>query len=109
RSVRRTSHFGSQSPGTPRHVRFFCCSPLPRFVGIFPAPSADPFLRRWEGGISGRGGVPGTAANAAGVGPNREPKWDVRRSDLTVRVTARVTPRLTPARVTLGVRLEVRL
>jgi len=37
----------------------------PSFVGVFAAPSADPFLRGWEGGVSARGGVFGGDPDAA--------------------------------------------
>src|SRR5713226_10567564 len=85
--------------------------PLPRFVpSVFlPTPAADPSLRGWEGGISGRGGVSDSVSSGAGAGRNCEAKSAVRRSGLTVRVTARVTGRVTESTVTLAVKLDVTL
>jgi len=48
------------------------------FVGVFAAPSADPFLRGWEGGISGRGGVFVAVFDGAGASRNYEEKSAVR-------------------------------
>ena len=89
---------------TDEKLRF---APAPFLCMFFPISAADPFLRRWEGGISGRGGVSGTASSGAGANSNCETKSAVRRSGLTVRVTARVTARLTEFTVTLTVRLDV--
>jgi hypothetical protein len=51
--------------------------------------------------------VSNTAANAAGVGLNREAKSPFRRWKLTARVTAEMTWRPTKSKITLAVSLDV--
>src|SRR5713101_7749661 len=62
-----------------------------------------------EGGISGRGGVSGTASNGAGANPNYEAKSGVRDTKLTAKVIVWVTPKLTKSTINLLVRLMVTL
>jgi len=81
--------------------------PLPRFECFLPTPAADPSLRRWEGGISGRGGVSGSASDGAGASRNCEPKSAVRYPKLTTKVIVWVTPKVTKSTITLLVRLMV--
>ena len=76
---------------------------------FFPISAADPFLRRWEGGISGRGGVSTTASNGAGANPNCEAKSALRNAKLTTEVIVRVTAKLTNSTINLAVRLMVTL
>src|SRR5713226_189395 len=85
--------------------------PLPRFVpSVFlPTPAADPSLRGWEGGISGRGGVSDSVSSGAGAKRNCEAKSALRDAKLTTNVIVRVTPRLTKSTINLLVRLMVTL
>jgi hypothetical protein len=87
--------------------------PRPVFRLTFAIPArispADPFLRRWEGGISGRDGVSTTASNGAGANPNCEEKSGVREINLIAKVIVRVTAKVTKSTINLAVRLDVTL
>src|SRR5712692_2768810 len=85
--------------------------PLPRFVpNVFlPTPAADPSLRGWEGGISGRGGVSDSVSSGAGARRNREAKSALRDTTLTTKVIVWVTRKLTKSTINLLVRLMVTL
>ena len=76
---------------------------------FFPIPAADTFLRRWEGGISGRGAASSTGSDVAGAAGNHDAKSTVRAAKVTTKVIARVTPSLTKSTITLLVRLMVTL
>src|SRR5260370_6121613 len=74
---------------------------------ILPIWAADPVLRGWEGGISGRGGACITATSSAGANPNCEAKSGVRDTNLTAKVIVWVTAKVTKSTINLAVRLDV--
>src|SRR5260370_12866639 len=76
---------------------------------ILPIWAADPVLRGWEGGISGRGGASTTASSGAGANPNCEAKSGVRDTNLTAKVIVWVTAKVTKSTINLAVRLDVTL
>src|SRR5712692_7248162 len=82
-------------------------APASFFVMFFPISAADPFLRGWEGGISGRDGVSTTASSGAGANPNCEAKSGVRDTNLIAKVIVWVTAKVTKSTINLAVRLDV--
>src|SRR5215472_7022461 len=84
-------------------------SPLPFLVEDVPAPGADPSLRGWEGGISGRGGMPAGVHGGAGASRNHEGKSEVRRSNLITKVIVRVITRVIKSTINFCIRLTIRL
>src|ERR1700687_690306 len=85
-----------------------CLAPAPVFV-FLPTPAADPSLRGWEGGISGRGGASDSVSSGAGARRNCEAKSTLRDIKLTTKVIVWITLKFTKSTVNLLVRLMVTL
>src|SRR5215467_867640 len=84
-------------------------SHLPFLVEDFPAPGADPSLRGWEGGISGRGVVPAAVPGGAGASRNYAGKPGLRRSNLIAKVIVRVITRVIKSTINFCITLTIRL